>query len=125
MGTGRDYRRGQIFALLSALDLDLLLTSGHEWCTYAELDGIAIHQILAGDGDDAVTTARFTWDGVELVAEPDWRSGAGKLDRCVPRCADSGTCTGFADRNARGLQRKLSTREGAEGLFRPELYAPK
>ncbi|WP_024802595.1 TIGR02680 family protein [Nocardia sp. BMG51109] len=61
--------RGQIFALLSALDLDLVLTSDHEWCTYAELDGIAIHQILAGDGDDAVTTARFTWDGVELLAE--------------------------------------------------------
>jgi hypothetical protein len=61
--------RGQIFALLSALDLDLVLTSDHEWCTYAELSGIGIHQILTGDGDDAVTTARFTWDGSELLAE--------------------------------------------------------
>ncbi|MGW0251689.1 TIGR02680 family protein [Nocardia goodfellowii] len=59
--------RGQIFALLSALDLDLMLTSDHEWCTYAELSGIGIHQILTGDGDDAVTTARFTWDGRELL----------------------------------------------------------
>ncbi|MEV5836781.1 TIGR02680 family protein [Nocardia sp. NPDC052112] len=59
--------RGQIFALLSALDLDLMLTSDHEWCTYAELSGIAIHQIVGGDGDDAVTTARFTWDGRELL----------------------------------------------------------
>ncbi|BAW05542.1 TIGR02680 family protein [Nocardia seriolae] len=58
--------RGQIFALLSALDLDLVLTSDHEWCTYAELSGIGIHQILTGDGDDAVTTARFVWDGAEL-----------------------------------------------------------
>ncbi|WNF25320.1 SbcC/MukB-like Walker B domain-containing protein [Streptomyces sp. C11-1] len=29
--------RGQAFTLLSALDLDLMLTSDHEWCTYREL----------------------------------------------------------------------------------------
>ena len=64
--------RGQVFALLSALDLDLVLTSDHEWCTYAELTGIGIHQLITGsDGDDAVTTARFTWDGHGLVpADP-------------------------------------------------------
>jgi hypothetical protein len=61
--------RGQVFALLSALDLDLVLTSDHEWCTYAELDGVGIHQLITGtDGDDAVTTARFTWDGHTLEA---------------------------------------------------------
>jgi uncharacterized protein (TIGR02680 family) len=67
--------RGQVFALLAALDLDLVLTSDHEWCTYAELDGIAVHQLLTGDddGDDAVTSVRFTWDGRQLApagAEP-------------------------------------------------------
>jgi len=62
--------RGQVFALLSALDLDLVLTSDHEWCTYAELSGIAIHQLITGeDGDDAVTTARFTWDGHDLLSD--------------------------------------------------------
>lgn len=62
--------RGQVFALLSALDLDLVLTSDHEWCTYAELSGIGIHQLITGgDGDDAVTTARFTWDGAALLPE--------------------------------------------------------
>jgi hypothetical protein len=62
--------RGQIFALLSALDLDLVLTSDHEWCTYADLSGISIHQLITGnDGDDAVTTARFTWNGHSLVAD--------------------------------------------------------
>jgi uncharacterized protein (TIGR02680 family) len=62
--------RGQVFALLSALDLDLVLTSDHEWCTYRELDGIAIHQLISGgDGDDAVTTARFVWNGAEVVDE--------------------------------------------------------
>jgi hypothetical protein len=60
--------RGQVFALLSALDLDLMLTSDHEWCTYAELDGVGIHQLITGtDGDDAVTTARFTWNGHSLL----------------------------------------------------------
>ncbi|MEU3621075.1 TIGR02680 family protein [Amycolatopsis coloradensis] len=59
--------RGQVFGLLSALDLDLMLTSDHEWCTYAELSGVGIHQLITGgDGDDAVTTARFTWNGHDL-----------------------------------------------------------
>ena len=61
--------RGQVFDLLSTLDLDLVLTSDHEWCTYSELDGIAIHQLITGsDSDDAVTTARFVWNGVSLEA---------------------------------------------------------
>ncbi|WP_086820187.1 TIGR02680 family protein [Allokutzneria sp. NRRL B-24872] len=60
--------RGQVFALLSTLDLDLMLTSDHEWCVYSELSGIGIHQLItASDGDDAVTTARFTWNGHELL----------------------------------------------------------
>ncbi|HEY2764614.1 MAG TPA: TIGR02680 family protein, partial [Pseudonocardiaceae bacterium] len=59
--------RGQVFELLSALDLDLMLTSDHEWCTYQELSGIAVHQLITGgDGDDAVTTARFVWNGHDL-----------------------------------------------------------
>jgi uncharacterized protein (TIGR02680 family) len=62
--------RGQVFALLSALDLDLMLTSDHEWCTYAELSGVAIHQLITGnDGDDAVTTARFVWNGRDLLPD--------------------------------------------------------
>jgi uncharacterized protein (TIGR02680 family) len=62
--------RGQVFALLSALDLDLMLTSDHEWCTYAELTGMSIHQLITGtDDNDAVTTARFTWDGHKLHSE--------------------------------------------------------
>ncbi|GAA1935255.1 TIGR02680 family protein [Kitasatospora viridis] len=62
--------RGQVFALLAALDLDLVLTSDHEWCTYRELSGIAVHQLITGaDGDDAVTSARFTWTGAELLPD--------------------------------------------------------
>lgn len=66
--------RGQVFGLLAALDLDLVLTSDHEWCTYRELSGIAVHQLITGgDDDDAVTSARFTWTGTDLLpdgAEP-------------------------------------------------------
>ncbi|MFI6085044.1 TIGR02680 family protein [Streptomyces sp. NPDC051217] len=62
--------RGQVFALLTALDLDLMLTSDHEWATYRELPGIAVHQLITGaDGDDAVTSARFVWNGAALEAE--------------------------------------------------------
>ncbi|MDW4903948.1 TIGR02680 family protein [Streptomyces sp. ADMS] len=60
--------RGQVFALLTALDLDLMVTSDHEWCTYGELPGIAVHQLLTDGGDDAVTSARFVWNGTDLEA---------------------------------------------------------
>ncbi|MGP2440887.1 TIGR02680 family protein [Streptomyces sp. JW3] len=57
--------RGQVFALLAALDLDLMITSDHEWGNYRELPGIAVHQLLT-DGDDAVTSARFVWNGTGM-----------------------------------------------------------
>lgn len=63
--------RGQVFALLASLDLDLVLTSDHEWCGYSELDGIAIHQLVSDDVDRAVTTARFVWDGDDWLDGPD------------------------------------------------------
>ncbi|EID52336.1 TIGR02680 family protein [Saccharomonospora xinjiangensis] len=61
--------RGQVFELLASLDLDLVLTSDHEWCAYRELPGIAIHQLVTGDDDDAVTTARFVWTGKDWAGE--------------------------------------------------------
>ncbi|XVQ07146.1 TIGR02680 family protein [Spirillospora sp. CA-255316] len=66
--------RGQVFELLVNLGLDLVLTSDHEWCDYRELDGIAIHQLITGadgDGDNAVTTARFVWDGHRTLPADD------------------------------------------------------
>ncbi|EHY91225.1 LOW QUALITY PROTEIN: TIGR02680 family protein [Saccharomonospora azurea NA-128] len=61
--------RGQVFELLASLDLDLVLTSDHEWCAYRELPGIAIHQLVTDDDDDAVTTARFVWTGMDWAGE--------------------------------------------------------
>lgn len=60
--------RGQLLELLAAFELDMMLTSDHEWCTYAELDGISIHQLVTDPDDDAVTTVRFTWNGRKMVA---------------------------------------------------------
>ncbi|MFE4424297.1 TIGR02680 family protein [Streptomyces sp. NPDC056817] len=60
--------RGQVFALLTALDLDLMITSDHEWGTYRELPGIAVHQLLTDGDDDAVTSARFVWNGIGMEA---------------------------------------------------------
>ena len=64
--------RGQVFELLTSLDLDLMLTSDHEWCSYREIPGIAVHNLLTGDdGDDAVTTARFVWTGTDWFGEEE------------------------------------------------------
>jgi hypothetical protein len=32
------------------------------------LPGIAVHQLLTGGDDDAVTSARFVWNGSDLEA---------------------------------------------------------
>ncbi|MGW2825775.1 TIGR02680 family protein [Streptomyces sp. NPDC001443] len=61
--------RGQVFALLTALDLDLMITSDHEWGTYRELPGIAVHQLLTDRDDEAVTSARFVWNGTSMEAQ--------------------------------------------------------
>jgi hypothetical protein len=61
--------RGQIFALLRDLDLDLVLTSDHEWATYAEVPAIAIHALAAGTDHEAVTTTRFVWSGGQLAQD--------------------------------------------------------
>ncbi|WP_437114450.1 TIGR02680 family protein [Streptomyces cyaneofuscatus] len=61
--------RGQVFALLTALDLDLMITSDHEWGTYRELPGIAVHQLLTDGDDEAVTSARFVWNGTDMEEE--------------------------------------------------------
>ncbi len=103
--------RGQVFALLAALDLDLVLTSDHEWGTYRELDGIAVHQLETGSGldqDDAVTSVRFTWDAPSCAPTPmtEWAQAR--------RCARSGRrCTNGSpqgSRSARSGSGKTGTR---------------
>jgi uncharacterized protein (TIGR02680 family) len=63
--------RAQLFGTFTAWDLDAVFTSDHEWCQYATLDGIAIHHLHASDGDDPVTSTRFTWDGKARRIDPE------------------------------------------------------
>ena len=55
--------RAQLFGTFTAWQLDAVLTSDHEWCQYATLDGIAIHHLHPARDGEPVTTTRFTWDG--------------------------------------------------------------
>lgn len=57
--------RAQLFGTFTTWDLDAVFTSDHEWCQYASLHGIAIHHLQGGQGDEPVTSTRFTWDGHE------------------------------------------------------------
>lgn len=62
--------RGQLFGLLVTWDLDAVLTSDHEWCAYASLNGIAIHFLHPPHGTDPVTSTRFVWDGNQRRPTP-------------------------------------------------------
>ena len=62
--------RGQLFGMLRAWDLDAVLTSDHEWCAYASLDGIAIHHLHPAADGEPVTSTRFVWDGADVAPAP-------------------------------------------------------
>lgn len=62
--------RAQLFGTFREWDLDAVLTSDHEWCQYATLDGIAIHHLHPAVGDGPVTSTRFTWDGRQRLVDP-------------------------------------------------------
>ena len=57
----------QILKLLTTLDLDCVMTSDKDRCTYDTIDGIAI-ALIAKDGDHSYST-RFVWNGVEEIQE--------------------------------------------------------
>lgn len=61
--------RAQLFGAFTTWQLDAVFTSDHEWCQYADLDGIAIHYLHPPTNDDPVTSTRFTWDGSRRVIE--------------------------------------------------------
>ena len=62
--------RSQLFGTFTTWDLDALVTSDHEWCQYASLNGIAIHHLHPPTQDEPVTSTRFTWDGHRRVVDP-------------------------------------------------------
>ncbi|MGH9000122.1 MAG: SbcC/MukB-like Walker B domain-containing protein, partial [Acidimicrobiia bacterium] len=62
--------RAQLFGTFTEWELDAVLTSDHEWCQYAALDGVAIHHLHPAVGDGPVTSTRFTWDGRQRLVDP-------------------------------------------------------
>jgi len=62
--------RAQLFGAFTTWQLDAVFTSDHEWCQYADLDGIAIHYLHPPTDDEPVTSTRFTWDGTRRLIDP-------------------------------------------------------
>jgi uncharacterized protein (TIGR02680 family) len=66
-----DRARAQCLGLLSAFDLDVVMTSEREWGCYAEVPGLAIAQLSRIEGIAAVLVSRWEWDGsARMRVEP-------------------------------------------------------
>ena len=59
--------RSKCMGLLAAFDLDFIMTSEREWGCYPALAGLAIYQISARQGVDAVGVTRWVWNGRQRV----------------------------------------------------------
>ncbi len=58
--------RAKCVGLLATFDLDFVMTSEREWGCYPTLPGLAICQLTARAGVDAVLVTRWVWNGREL-----------------------------------------------------------
>jgi uncharacterized protein (TIGR02680 family) len=58
-----DDSRAKCFGLLTAFDLDVVMTSEREWGCYREVPGLAIAQLARTDGIAAVLVSHWEWDG--------------------------------------------------------------
>ena len=72
--------RAKCMDLLRVFDLDVVMTSESEWGCYPTVPGIAIYQLSAREGIDAVHAARWVWNGKQRVRDdapfPDARPAA-------------------------------------------------
>jgi hypothetical protein len=59
--------RSKCMGMLHEFDLDFVMTSEREWGCYATLPGLAIYQLSARAGVDAVWTSRWVWNGRERL----------------------------------------------------------
>ncbi|WP_406102948.1 TIGR02680 family protein [Streptomyces sp. NBC_01003] len=62
-----DDSRAKCLGLLSAFDLDVVMTSEREWACYPEVPGIAIAQLSRVDDIAAVLVTRWEWDGAARI----------------------------------------------------------
>ncbi|WP_370327551.1 TIGR02680 family protein [Euzebya sp.] len=58
-----DRARRSCMGLLTAFDLDCVLTSEREWGCYPEVPGLSICHLVRREGIDAVLVSRWRWDG--------------------------------------------------------------
>jgi uncharacterized protein (TIGR02680 family) len=65
--------RSKCMGMLHEFDLDFVMTSEREWGCYATLPGLAIYQLSARAGVDAVWASRWVWNGRERVEHVDGR----------------------------------------------------
>jgi uncharacterized protein (TIGR02680 family) len=91
-----DRARAKCLGLLSAFDLDVVMTSEREWGCYAEVPGLAIAQLSRIDGVAAVLVSRWEWDGVArtAVAAPTEAALAGAAPPEGPQLWDASTSSG-------------------------------
>jgi uncharacterized protein (TIGR02680 family) len=61
--------RSKCMGLLQVFDLDFVMTSEREWGCYPTLHGLAIAQLAARAGVDAVGVTRWLWNGRERVRD--------------------------------------------------------
>jgi hypothetical protein len=57
--------RSKCMGLLGVFDLDFVMTSEREWGCYPTVPGLAIYQLAARPGIDAVGVTRWVWNGRE------------------------------------------------------------
>lgn len=62
--------RAKCMGLLTAFDLDFVMTSEREWGCYPTLPALAIYQLVTRPGLDAVHATRWVWNGRELLRDP-------------------------------------------------------
>ncbi|MFJ8863940.1 TIGR02680 family protein [Streptomyces sp. NPDC102451] len=66
-----DDSRAKCLGLLSAFDLDVVMTSEREWACYPQVPGIAIAQLSRVDEVAAVLVTRWEWDGTRRQRRED------------------------------------------------------
>ncbi|MFE1825168.1 TIGR02680 family protein [Streptomyces yangpuensis] len=81
-----DDSRAKCLSLLSAFDLDVVMTSEREWACYPQVPGIAIAQLSRIDDVAAVLVTRWEWDGTrrQRREDPVRHTPQGALGRVEP-----------------------------------------
>ncbi len=72
--------RAKCMGLLTAFDLDFVMTSEREWGCYSTLPALAIYQLVTRPGLDAVHATRWVWNGHERRRDPTPSGGDDAAD---------------------------------------------